>query len=85
MRGLGSENFKTEHSPLAQKAEVPADAAALVIAGPKTDLFQPEADAIRKYLDRGGKLFCMLEPPLKDQPPTPILLGVLEGLGLRRR
>jgi ABC-type uncharacterized transport system involved in gliding motility auxiliary subunit len=81
VQGLGSENFKTETLPLAQKGEVPADASALVIAGPRTDLFQPEADAIRKYLDRGGKLFCMLEPPLKDQPPTPILLAVLKDWG----
>ena len=80
-QGLGSENFKTDTLALAQKAEVPADAAALVIAGPKTDLLQPEADAVRKYLDRGGKLFCMVEPPLKDQAPLPNLFAVLKDWG----
>ena len=81
VQGLGSENFKTDTLALAQKAEVPADATALVIAGPKTDLLQPEADALRKYLDRGGKLFCMVEPPLKDQAPLPNLLAVLKDWG----
>jgi ABC-type uncharacterized transport system involved in gliding motility auxiliary subunit len=80
-QGLGSENFKTETLALAQKPEVPADAAALVIAGPRTDLLQPEAEALRKYLDRGGKLFCMVEPPLKEQAPLPNLLGVLKDWG----
>jgi ABC-type uncharacterized transport system involved in gliding motility auxiliary subunit len=82
-QGLGSENYKVETLALAQKAEVPADATVLVIAGPRTDLLQPELDAIRKYLDRGGKLFCMLEPPLKDQQPLPNLTGLLKDWGFQ--
>ena len=80
-QGLGSENFKTDTLALAQKAVVPSDATALVIAGPKADLLQPEADALKKYLDRGGKVFCMVEPPLKDQAPLPNLFAVLKDWG----
>jgi ABC-type uncharacterized transport system involved in gliding motility auxiliary subunit len=80
-QALGSENFKTDTLALAQKAEVPSDATALVIAGPKADLLQPEADALKKYLDRGGKVFCMVEPPLKDQAALPNLFAVLKDWG----
>lgn len=80
-KGLGSENYKTETLPLAQKGEVPADTTVLVIAAPKTDLLQPEADAIKKYLDKGGKLLTLVEPPLKDAKPQPVLLGLLKEWG----
>jgi len=81
-QGLGSENYKVEMLPLAQKGEVPADATVLVIAAPKTDLLQPEVDAIKKYLDRGGKLFCLVEPATtKDTKPLPNLLAVLKEWG----
>jgi ABC-type uncharacterized transport system involved in gliding motility auxiliary subunit len=80
-QGLGSENFKVETLALAQKGEVPADATVVVIAGPKTDLLQPEADALSKYLDRGGKLFAMVEPMLRDQRPLPVLTALLQKWG----
>jgi ABC-type uncharacterized transport system involved in gliding motility auxiliary subunit len=81
VEGLGSENFKVETLALAQKGDVPADATVVVIAGPKTDLLQPEADALSKYLDRGGKLFVMVEPALRDQRPLPVLTGLLQKWG----
>ena len=80
-QGLGSENYKVETLPLAQKGEVPADATVLVIAAPSTDLLQPEIEAIKKYLDRGGKLFVLLEPPLKDSKPLPNVLALLKEWG----
>ncbi len=80
-QGLGSENFKVETLALAQKGDVPADATVVVIAGPKTDLLQPEADALSKYLDRGGKLFVMIEPMLRDQRPLPVLTSLLQKWG----
>jgi ABC-type uncharacterized transport system involved in gliding motility auxiliary subunit len=79
VRALESENYKIETLPLAQKPEVSANAAALIIAGPSTDLLQPEADAIEKYLNRGGKLLVLLDPPEKpNAPPMPILTGLLK-------
>jgi ABC-type uncharacterized transport system involved in gliding motility auxiliary subunit len=81
-QGLGSENYKVETLALAQKNEVPANATALVIAAPTTDLLQPEVDAIRKYLDRGGKLMVMVEPALKkDTAPLPNLRALLGEWG----
>jgi len=76
---LQSENYKIETLPLAQKPEVPANAAAVIIAGATTDLLQPEADALEKYLNRGGKLMVLLDPPEKpSQPPMPVLTGLLK-------
>ena len=39
---------------LAQQAAVPDDAAVVVVAGPKTDFFAPEVDALKNYLTRAA-------------------------------
>src|SRR5436190_2123810 len=41
---LGRENYTVDKVVLAQAASVPADAAVVIVAGPKTDLFPPEID-----------------------------------------
>jgi ABC-type uncharacterized transport system involved in gliding motility auxiliary subunit len=74
---LERENYTVESLVLAQAGAVPADAAAVVVAGPRTDLLQPEVDAITAYLDTGGKLLLLLDPP--EQADAPALANV-EGL-----
>ena len=59
---LVSENFKTETLVLAQQGSVPANATVVVVAGPKVDLLPPEIEALRKYLDGGGKLLVLIDP-----------------------
>lgn len=82
-QALGSDNYKVEPLALVQQADVPANAAVLVIAGPRTDLLQPEVDAITRYLDKGGKLLVMLDPPDKaDQPPLANIIGLLGSWGI---
>ena len=44
---------------------MPDDAAVVIVAGPKTDFFPPEIDALKKYLDKAGKLLLVLDPPDK--------------------
>lgn len=44
---------------------VPADAAALVIAGPKRALSEAEVDMIADYLDHRGRVLAMLEPTVR--------------------
>lgn len=74
---LETENYVVDQVVLVQSGAVPDDAAALVVAGPKTDLLAPEIDAIEAYLAKGGKLLLMLDPPDKPGDPT---LGAAEAL-----
>jgi ABC-type uncharacterized transport system involved in gliding motility auxiliary subunit len=67
---LTSENYGVEKLVLAQTSKVPDDASALIIAGPKTDFFGPEIDAIKAYLEKNGKLLLMLDPPAKSDSPA---------------
>src|SRR5262249_23744473 len=43
---LKSDNFQVDSIVLAQEKDIPADADVIVVAGPKTDLFQPEIDML---------------------------------------
>jgi ABC-type uncharacterized transport system involved in gliding motility auxiliary subunit len=64
--GLRRENYTVEKLVLAQAQEVPEDAAAIVVAGPRTDFFPQEIEMLDRYLGRGGKLLVLLDPP--DEP-----------------
>jgi ABC-type uncharacterized transport system involved in gliding motility auxiliary subunit len=59
------DNYKVQSVNLQQKAEVPAECTALVVAGPTGDYIQPEVDAIKKYVEGGGRALFMLDPPLR--------------------
>ena len=74
---LKNDNFAVDTVVLAQQTDVPADADVVIIAGPKTDLLQPEVDMLRRYLAKGGKLFAMLDPVLKPDAPKPDQLTAL--------
>lgn len=46
---------------------VPDDATAIVIIGPQTPLRQAEVDKIADYIDRGGRMVIMADPPYVDE------------------
>jgi ABC-type uncharacterized transport system involved in gliding motility auxiliary subunit len=75
---LGRENYDTAKVVLAQEKDVPADASVVVIAGPKTDLFQPEVDMLQRFLRKGGHVFVMIDPPDEKAPATPNLEAFLK-------
>ncbi|MYN64566.1 MAG: hypothetical protein F4X11_05985 [Acidobacteria bacterium] len=80
---LGRDNFRVESVVLAQTGEVPADATVMVVAGPSTDLLPAEADLLRDYLEGGGKLLLMLDPPdTEDDPPQPNLTALAGEWGI---
>ena len=67
---LGRENYTVEKVVIAQQGAVPDDASVVIVAGPRTDFFAPEVEALKKYLDKSGKLLLELDPPDKaDSPP----------------
>ena len=80
---LESDNFVVETLPLVQRGDVPEDATVVIIAGPKTDYLQPELDALTRYLNRGGKLLVMLDPPdTVEAPPPTALIAFLKTWGI---
>ena len=62
---LGRDEYQTKSINLITKAEVPSDCTALVIGGPERDYQQPEVDAVKKYVEDGGRAMFLLDPPLK--------------------
>jgi gliding motility-associatede transport system auxiliary component len=62
---VAKDNYESKSVDLLQKADVPSDCTTLVIAGPTRNYEQPEVDAIKKYVEGGGRAFLMLDPPLK--------------------
>jgi ABC-type uncharacterized transport system involved in gliding motility auxiliary subunit len=80
---LKRENYTVEKVVIAQQGSVPEDASVVVVAGPKQDFFAPEVDALRKYLDKQGKLLLLLDPP--DTPsaaPLPNLTALAHDWGM---
>jgi gliding motility-associatede transport system auxiliary component len=74
---LVRENYTVDKLVIAQQGSVPDDASVVVIAGPKTDFFQPEIDALKKYLDKQGKLVMLIDPPDRADAPQPTNLIAL--------
>jgi len=72
---LVNENYTVDKLALAQSPKVPDDATVVVVAGPKTDFFPPEIEALKKYLENNGKLLLMLDPPdaANAQPLTNLI------------
>jgi len=62
---LGKDDYEAKSISLLQKAEVPSDCTVVVVGGPTGDYQQPEVDALKKYVEDGGRALIMLDPPLK--------------------
>lgn len=59
---LQKENYQTAELNLLQQPQVPQDAAVLIVAGPRKNLFPEEIAALDAYLQGGGKLMLLLDP-----------------------
>lgn len=83
---LAKDNYETKTIDLLQKAEVPNDCTTLVVAGPTRNYEQPEVDAIKRYVEGGGRALLMLDAPLKSGrsqiADNEDLAGVLQGWGV---
>jgi ABC-type uncharacterized transport system involved in gliding motility auxiliary subunit len=85
---LEKSNYKVRSITLADqsKAEIPKDCTAVIIAGPRKDWFDFAVTAVKNYVENGGRLFVMLDPPLKfgkDPAVRPEgLVKMLEGWGV---
>jgi ABC-type uncharacterized transport system involved in gliding motility auxiliary subunit len=83
---LEKNNYKTRTLKMLEKTEIPKDCTIVTVAGPKRDYIQPEVDALKAYVEGGGKALFMLDPPLKfakdETDNNDALLGVLAGWGV---
>jgi ABC-type uncharacterized transport system involved in gliding motility auxiliary subunit len=80
---LTRENYTVDKVVLAQSGSVPADAAVVIVAGPKTDFFPAEIDSLKKYLAKSGKLLLAIDPAEKvDGPPLSNLIALAHDWGI---
>ena len=80
---LKGDNYGFEKLVLAQTPAVPEGASAVIVAGPRTDFFPAEIEAIRKYLATGGKLLVMRDPGQKaGEGILPNLDGLIGEWGI---
>jgi gliding motility-associatede transport system auxiliary component len=62
---LRDEGYETAALNLIDKEAVPKDASAVVVVAAPKALFPNEVDALKDWLDRGGRLLMLLEPGLE--------------------
>jgi ABC-type uncharacterized transport system involved in gliding motility auxiliary subunit len=83
---IESNNYKTQTVNLFQKPELPKECTMLVVGGPSRDYLQPEVDAIKNFVEKGGRAILMLDPPLKfakeNIDDNAALSAVLAGWGV---
>jgi ABC-type uncharacterized transport system involved in gliding motility auxiliary subunit len=61
--GLEKDNYVVKTVNLVQENKVPDDASVLVMAGPTTEPFPNELDLIDAFLNKGGSVSIMVDPP----------------------
>jgi ABC-type uncharacterized transport system involved in gliding motility auxiliary subunit len=83
---VGRDNYQTKALKLLQSAQIPADCTVVIVGGPTGDYVQPEVDALKNYVENGGRALIMLDPPLKigrtDIADNEPLTNVLTGWGI---
>jgi ABC-type uncharacterized transport system involved in gliding motility auxiliary subunit len=83
---LEKNNYKTETVKLLEKPQIPGDCTVVVVGGPRRDYIQPAVDAIKNYVENGGRALIMLDPPLKfsrqETDDNQALSDVLAGWGV---
>jgi ABC-type uncharacterized transport system involved in gliding motility auxiliary subunit len=83
---LTKDDYNSKSINLLQKAEVPADCTVLAVAGPTRDYQQPAVDAIKKFVEDGGRALFLLDPPLKmgrsEIADNDALTGLLQSWGV---
>lgn len=83
---LARDEYQSRSIDLLQQSVVPADCTTVVIAGPTHDYQQPEIDAIKTYVEGGGRALFMLDPPIQfgssEIAANDALTSVLESWGV---
>lgn len=75
---LVNETYQVESLLLATRADVPKDAAAVVIAGPTRTFLDIEIAALKRYVEQGGALFVGVDPRAQTN-----VYDLLAGFGVQ--
>ncbi len=83
---LEKNNYRTRTISLLEKPEVPKDCTTLVVGGPKHDYVEPAANAIKAYVEGGGRVLLMLDPPVQlgreETGENPALVKMVDSWGI---
>ncbi|MBV9760571.1 MAG: GldG family protein [Acidobacteriaceae bacterium] len=61
---LERDNYQAQSTTLLDKTAVPSDCNVLVVAGPTADYTPNEVTAIKSYVEGGGRVMFLLDPPI---------------------
>ncbi len=81
---LELENYQVKEIDLLSAGDIPEDCNALIIASPKKDFTEPEANAIKKYIANGGNILW-LSDPYSAEGEMPYIKSVLDVYGVNIR
>ncbi len=83
---LEKNNYKTREISLLVKPEVPKDCTILIVGGPTKDYIEPAVNAIKTYVENGGRALFMVDPVLgfgkREASDNAALVKLLEGWGV---
>jgi ABC-type uncharacterized transport system involved in gliding motility auxiliary subunit len=79
-------NYKTQTVKMLPKPEIPKECTILVVGGPKRDFIQQEVDALKSYVEDGGRALLLFDPPFKlaneEIDENAAFMNVLAGWGV---
>ncbi|MGE3537141.1 MAG: GldG family protein [Candidatus Tectimicrobiota bacterium] len=81
-QALEEQNYVVQELLLARQPQVPDDAAAVILAGARRDLLEPEIEALTAYLGRGGHLLVLLDIDPNQPAALPGLSAFIKRYGM---
>ena len=85
-QSLTRNNLDVKPVSLVANPQIPADCSVIVIGGPRRDYLPPIVDALKTYVEQGGRALFMLPPPLQlkgqETAENKALIDMLAGWGV---
>src|SRR5580698_10142189 len=83
---LEKNNYKTDTISLIEKPDIPKTCSVVVVGGPKHDYLQPAIDALKNFVQAGGRVIFNFDPvlnlPEQKMGETPNLAALVEQWGI---
>ncbi|MGH9631039.1 MAG: GldG family protein [Bryobacteraceae bacterium] len=84
---MESNNYKTQAISLLDKPKVPEECTILLVAGPRYDYLPPVVNAIKTYVESGGKALILTDAPVQlggeNVSENKALVDMLAGWGVK--